>query len=717
MSYTDRFTGQGIQPARVPFRQFSFDASLMLQWPALAKDDDYLADIMNAAATAAGLNLLLPDAREGSSGAVTLIKNTGLYTFTVMNAIGGGVTAINPGQAKYIYLTDTSTEAGTWDVTVFGVGVGQLDLANAAGPGLIPLSSRLAIGKTVSEISGDRPIAATDRAQILVWTGGAGMLTLPLTSTLAPFNFEIRNQGSGALTLTTSGGEEVDGSSSLVLNVGESAEVNAGTGNWYTVGRGRATQFNFSLLVKDLTGLPSPVVLSLTEAANTVQQYTGTLVTDVDVVLPSVVQVYYITNSTTGAFNLRFKNAGVGATVSLPQGQSAVMFSDGTNVTNQATSIAGLSSIVFAPGSAGATPVGVGASNTGLYSSGAGEVGVSSAGTQVAAFDADGLRILGTTPRIGVEANAGAASIEIERLAGQEGRIDLKTGADLRWRLAVDGTPEAGSDAGSNLVVQAADDAGAVKFDALTVNRATGAVTVRAVRDLSQVGQVAQFVCDYTATIAGHVLAAGQLLSRTAYADLFAYATAQGLVSEAAWSGGQWGRFSEGDGSTTFRVPDLRAVFLRGLNAGRNVFGQDARTWGTFEDHANASHSHGVNDPGHNHALTQTPHAHGVNDPSHQHGGSTSYNGDHTHNIPAGPGTGVGGKAAVAPSITAGFPTDVAGGHTHTFATDWRGTGISIQATYANIGINAAVSNISIQSSGGSDGRPRNVAYPYFIRY
>jgi hypothetical protein len=49
----------------------------------------------------------------------------------------------------------------------------------------------------------------------------------------------------------------------------------------------------------------------------------------------------------------------------------------------------------------------------------------------------------------------------------------------------------------------------------------------------------------------------GALLSRAAYADLWAHAQASGnIVTDAEWSDNNWGAFSDGDGSTTFRLPD-----------------------------------------------------------------------------------------------------------------------------------------------------------------
>lgn len=79
----------------------------------------------------------------------------------------------------------------------------------------------------------------------------------------------------------------------------------------------------------------------------------------------------------------------------------------------------------------------------------------------------------------------------------------------------------------------------------------------------------------------GTVAANGALLSRSTYPALFAAANAGGLVTEAAWTAGDWGRYSVGDGSTTFRIPDYRGEFRRGADASRGV--DAGRTIGSYQ--------------------------------------------------------------------------------------------------------------------------------------
>lgn len=97
----------------------------------------------------------------------------------------------------------------------------------------------------------------------------------------------------------------------------------------------------------------------------------------------------------------------------------------------------------------------------------------------------------------------------------------------------------------------------------------------------------------------GWIPANGQALTRSGNASLWAWAAAQDPATELAWQGSvmERVRYSLGDGSTTFRVPDLngaqvgslQGLFLRGSAAGqiqraqgdaiRNIVG-NFRCWG-----------------------------------------------------------------------------------------------------------------------------------------
>jgi hypothetical protein len=87
------------------------------------------------------------------------------------------------------------------------------------------------------------------------------------------------------------------------------------------------------------------------------------------------------------------------------------------------------------------------------------------------------------------------------------------------------------------------------------------------------------------------VFADGSLLDRSAYKRLWNYVQsldASDLVSDATWGTGtsNKGKYSTGDGSTTFRIPQLYATgYLRGVDG-------VTRKSGSFQDHALLSHKH-----------------------------------------------------------------------------------------------------------------------------
>jgi microcystin-dependent protein len=90
----------------------------------------------------------------------------------------------------------------------------------------------------------------------------------------------------------------------------------------------------------------------------------------------------------------------------------------------------------------------------------------------------------------------------------------------------------------------------------------------------------------------GWLKANGSVVSRVTYAALFAWASGVALASEATWASGYIGWFGDGDGVTTFRLPDLRGYILRPWaddKTGCLDYGRDA---GTFQDQQTLSHQH-----------------------------------------------------------------------------------------------------------------------------
>lgn len=379
--YTDPFGGSSVQPADVAYRAVALSANVTLGWPSV-DSTNYVARIMDVTASAGSLSLTMPDATAVSTGYDVIYLNPGAQSYTVKDNAGGTIVTVAPGAAQYIYLRTNLTAAGTWGVLQFASLASAVSAAVLAGAGLQANGAQLQVSEPVVTFNVSRSLTTSDLSQTLVWTGGTGTLTLPATATFgANFFCSLVNQGTGTLTLARSGSDTIDGSTSLSVQPGESLVLHSsGAAAWYTVGRGRNTQFNFTLLTKSIS--TGTVTLTNVEAANTVQIYSGTLTGNVNVVLPSTVQVYYVSNQTTGAFTVTFKTAGVGSVVTVPTGQNAILFCDGTNVLNSSTTVSGISSLTLNLGAAASPSINFTAdATTGIFSPGTGQVAISISGT------------------------------------------------------------------------------------------------------------------------------------------------------------------------------------------------------------------------------------------------------------------------------------------------------------------------------------------------
>ena len=90
----------------------------------------------------------------------------------------------------------------------------------------------------------------------------------------------------------------------------------------------------------------------------------------------------------------------------------------------------------------------------------------------------------------------------------------------------------------------------------------------------------------------GWLKANGSFVSRTTYAALFNWANVNAMVTEATWSFGYYGWFAQGDGISTFRLPDIRGTFIRSWaddSTSSINYGRDA---GTFQDQSLMNHQH-----------------------------------------------------------------------------------------------------------------------------
>ena len=398
-SYVSPFTGQVIQPTDVAYRSVTLSANTTLSWPINGNaTPNYAARIMDVNATVGSLTLRMPPANQTSVGNDALIRNTGANTFTVADFSGNTIASITAGQTRYIYITANATESCTWGIIAFGVGTSSPDASSLAGLGLLASGATLNQSHPTSNISSGYAFVATDRASTLVYASGAGSATLPAATTLGNNWFTLlKNNGTGTLVVNTTGGELIDGLPTKTFQPADSAFILCTGTAFVTVGFGRSTTYNFSALVKSVTG--GAYTLTANEASNLIHEYVGNLSSAVVVTYPPVVSFYVIYNTvTSNGFSLTITTgAPGGADAVVPAGQSSTLICDGTNFFNANTVQSGASSFSLVNGSA-ANPslYFANETNTGVFRPGVGRFGITVLTNQIVDVDANGIEVTGT---------------------------------------------------------------------------------------------------------------------------------------------------------------------------------------------------------------------------------------------------------------------------------------------------------------------------------
>lgn len=398
MTYTNPFTGQTVQPSQVSYELITLTADLELEWPINGNNDTAVANIIEVNATVASLKIYLPPATQVSVGQSILFKNIGSNSFTVVNVSGSTIITIASGISEYIYITDNSTINGTYSTVTFGAGTSSANSSALAGFGLKAISTTLNQSYSLTTYSSSTTLTSSERASFAVYTGGVGSIILPSSSVVGNDWFvNIRNNGTGILTITPAGADTIDGNASQQLQIGESfVVVSNGSTGYNSFGYGQSSSFFYTILAKVVTGLGASITLSSSEASNVIQEYTGVLAANTQIIFPSTVQLYVVTNLTSGAFTLTFRTAAVGgATVVIPQTQSLVLVCDGTNVYNaNSATISTLPSLTLNSGSAAAPSLNyTGDTTTGYYRPSSGQLGFSLTGVSKMTLESDGLHV------------------------------------------------------------------------------------------------------------------------------------------------------------------------------------------------------------------------------------------------------------------------------------------------------------------------------------
>lgn len=330
-SYTSVFGNDTVPPSGRSYRLIPLTGHTTVEWPFNYDGADFIADINDVTGSAANWHLGLPPADQASKGQDLLLRNVGLYPFQVNNANATPIATLLPGEVKYFYISDNSTDAGVWNVFTFGTGSSAADAASLKGSGLTVIGSRLAAAHPVYSLADNVTATVDDRAKVFAYTGGSNTLTLPTSSTLGDNWFVgVRNAGSGSITIQTTGLDRIDHQTTATLSPGESLFIFCTGATFYTIGYGRSTQFQFTKLVKDVSA-GGAFTLTSGEAANKLLQFTGAPVANVTINVPAIVSVYYVHNLYTGSATLTVKTA-AGSGETLASNERAILFCDGVNV-------------------------------------------------------------------------------------------------------------------------------------------------------------------------------------------------------------------------------------------------------------------------------------------------------------------------------------------------------------------------------------------------
>ena len=391
-SFTSPFTGDVIQPTDVSYLNLSLTTNTNLLWPVSSNTTGvYAARIMDVTPSTTGLGLYMPPANQTSLGTDAFIRNLGSSTFTVYDNSGGTIVAITAGQTKYIYLTANTTVGGTWANIAMGVGTSAPDATTLAGYGLEALSNTLNQTHPAASFTTGYTFLASDRAQTKVWSGGVGVATLPLASTLGNnWFFLFKNNGSGTMTISTSGSDTLDTNTNKTYQPNESSFIVCDGTQFVTVGYGVSNVFTFTANTLPVTA--GTYYLTTTQSSSIIQEIVGTLTANVTVVFPQVVALIVISNQTTPNGHTVSITTGIGNIYVVPAGQQVSVICDGTNFFNANTTQAGSTSLSMVDGSAAVPAINfLNENNTGIFRPGTGQFGISILGTNKFLLDASGI--------------------------------------------------------------------------------------------------------------------------------------------------------------------------------------------------------------------------------------------------------------------------------------------------------------------------------------
>ena len=388
-TFTQVFGGTTIYPSDVSYLSLALTADVTLEWPLESSTNEYpVARIIDVTPTGA-FSIIMPPADQTGTGQTVLFNNLGPNTVTVKNSVGATLLSMAKGEQWQIYLTSNTTAAGTWRVFRYGAATAQAQASALAGYGLTATGSTLSQSAPVTLFNSSYTAGDTDRAEAYVWNGGVGTFTLPSAATVGNDWFvSLRNGGTGDLTVTPQGAETINGGASLVMAPGDSATLITDGLIWFTIGLGQSAVFAFDYTAISLAALSGNYTLAGNQLNRIAYEFNGAIVGNIEVIVPSTVQQYWVYNNTTGgSFTLRVRTSPQTPGVLVTRGSRAILYSNGTEVVDAETG--GVATpIAIADGGTGATTASAARINLGGTTVG---IGVFTAVSQAAAQSALGI--------------------------------------------------------------------------------------------------------------------------------------------------------------------------------------------------------------------------------------------------------------------------------------------------------------------------------------
>jgi hypothetical protein len=292
-----------------------------------------MAAKLDVTASVASLSITFPKASLVSVGQDVLIRNVGANTFTVLGYSGATLGTVASGEAWYFYLTDNSTDAGTWESVQFGTGTSSASAASLAGYGLAAVLTRLNQNLPTTALLGNYTFGVSDCATVARSGGGATTWTFPAATTLGSGWFVyIINAGTGTLTLTPSGSDTIDGDATKAIQPDESCIVFCDGSNFNTLGYGRAITSTITAQSISIAGGAGTTTLSTVQKSAQVQNFTGAITGNRIVEYGVGAGYWFVYNNTSGAYSVTFRTDSSDAGCVVSQGSFSIIRSDGANM-------------------------------------------------------------------------------------------------------------------------------------------------------------------------------------------------------------------------------------------------------------------------------------------------------------------------------------------------------------------------------------------------